>query len=571
MPILPRTAPDVPAYALLASAIVGHRVGVYFRTGQSAAACSDGRDIFLIPPNANEGRWDSIAVQAMLIAEDSLDPSILLNLIGRPRAAQRYLLLEAGRAARALEWRVPGSFVRAVLAVQPDFVSSSPAESCEWALHRKETRSPPPWFGAVLPMMVARRTLQAKWAGAKGGTIAASPACGVADEDVAAEDSKLLKLLSSPFGGGLFADLLGRLMGLVRQAGAQSDKSGAGVVAEGRVSARLGAPGDAQWSSSVSVAAHLTADGSALRYPEWDLRLGRHRENWVSVEEFSPWSEDEPTDLTAIARPPARELLLRLAPLGLALRRRKHESQGEDLEIDNAVKLRADISAVGTGDERVFTALRRKGRDLSVLLLVDNSSSVTDAAADGESIHWKHLRAAHQLAGAFYWLGAEVALYGFHSWGRERVHCLRVLAFGEQISKRVEDRMAQLAPAGFTRIGAAVRHATRRLREQASASNRLILLITDGFSYDTGYEGAYGEADTRSALSEAAVRGVGCVCLCVGSDTEQGKLKRIFGASSLLQLAQADEMARHLPRACNEALRQAQAAAGRHAPLHRLR
>ena len=57
-------------------------------------------------------------------------------------------------------------------------------------------------------------------------------------------------------------------------------------------------------------------------------------------------------------------------------------------------------------------------------------------------------------------------------------------------------------------------------------------MLSDGFAYDHGYEGRYGEADARRALAEARRRGVGCLCLSVGADAEPAALRRVFGAAA---------------------------------------
>lgn len=47
------------------------------------------------------------------------------------------------------------------------------------------------------------------------------------------------------------------------------------------------------------------------------------------------------------------------------------------------------------------------------------------------------------------------------------------------------------------------------LDTRAGIERRLLVVLSDGFAYDDGYQGAYGEAD--AALAEARGRGVG-VC-----------------------------------------------------------
>jgi nitric oxide reductase activation protein len=71
----------------------------------------------------------------------------------------------------------------------------------------------------------------------------------------------------------------------------------------------------------------------------------------------------------------------------------------------------------------------------------------------------------------------------------------------------------------------------------------LLVVLSDGFAYDHGYEGAYGEADARRALAEARRRGTGCLCLSVGARTDAGALRRVFGTAAHATLPHGEYLA----------------------------
>jgi nitric oxide reductase NorD protein len=82
----------------------------------------------------------------------------------------------------------------------------------------------------------------------------------------------------------------------------------------------------------------------------------------------------------------------------------------------------------------------------------------------------------------------------------------------EGLRRTLERRRARppgaLKPGYYTRMGAALRAATRRLAERPERQ-RLLLLLTDGKPNDLDvYEGRYGLEDTREAVREA--RAAGC-------------------------------------------------------------
>lgn len=91
-------------------------------------------------------------------------------------------------------------------------------------------------------------------------------------------------------------------------------------------------------------------------------------------------------------------------------------------------------------------------------------------------------------------------------------------------------RLNQLQPSGYTRLGAGIRGAGEILKTGSDTPNRLLLVLSDGFPYDHGYEGRYAEADASKALEELRADGVACLCLSLGGSTKADALERVFGA-----------------------------------------
>jgi nitric oxide reductase activation protein len=115
-----------------------------------------------------------------------------------------------------------------------------------------------------------------------------------------------------------------------------------------------------------------------------------------------------------------------------------------------------------------------------------------------------------------------------------------VKAFRDRVDLAVRCRLGGLRPSGYTRLGAAIRHGGAILEQRSGAPRRLLIVISDGFAYDHGYEGAYGEADARRALSEARRAGTACVCLSIAARTESDALARVFGTAAYARLPRAE-------------------------------
>jgi hypothetical protein len=118
-------------------------------------------------------------------------------------------------------------------------------------------------------------------------------------------------------------------------------------------------------------------------------------------------------------------------------------------------------------------------------------------------------------------------------------------------------RIAALEPTGFTRLGAAIRHGVHLVRTKAGTPNLILVVVGDGLPYDHGYEGRYAQEDSRRALQEAVVQGVGCACISVGSSTEQQVIERVWGHVSHCRLQDPSELARYVQPLFSNALREA--------------
>ena len=81
------------------------------------------------------------------------------------------------------------------------------------------------------------------------------------------------------------------------------------------------------------------------------------------------------------------------------------------------------------------------------------------------------------------------------------------------------------------------------LETDGGTPRRLLVVLSDGFAYDHGYEGAYGEADARHALAEARRRGTGCLCLSIGASTDADALRRVFGTAAHASLPRVEHLA----------------------------
>ena len=142
--------------------------------------------------------------------------------------------------------------------------------------------------------------------------------------------------------------------------------------------------------------------------------------------------------------------------------------------------------------------------------------------------------------------GDRVALYAFSSLRRDRVFVDVCKDFSEPLGPEVEARIAALKPGFYTRLGAAIRHASFRLGEQPE-QRRLLLILTDGKPNDLDhYEGRFGAEDVRRAVMEARRRGQAVFCEAVDAAT-RAQLPHMFGPAGFAVISRPEKLTAALP------------------------
>ncbi len=561
-------AGDIERYGFLASAIAGRRVTVGWAGRSGALAYSDGQAIFVPPPDPITGAdpWAAITAQAALIGAGSLHASMLRQLVGRPSVARRYLYLEMLRAARVLAVRLPWAFTERPELRSPARTATA-QDSLDLAAGTESLPEPPDYFGRIVPLLGVRAAVSEQgWAALsrkqQRGQMKTAEVPDL-DEDDAGEASRILRLFQNPFAtGNPLSDLLNNILGAGVSKRGREAAAGGGGAAElpvGRVEQALKRGVHAVLSK---LALHmpgpdLATATPAFVYPEWDVHANAYRRDWVFIEETEPFREDGPQAFAHLLKAAPVELRRQLSALGVDQEMHRRQNDGSDLDlgalIECAIELRTGHSPPAL---QVYRTSRRTRRDLAITIIVDISGSTAEEPRGGDSTFKKQLDVAYQLGQVLDSLGDRVAMFGFHSWGRKLVRVVRIKDQAERWSLRVADRMALLEPVGYTRIGAAIRHGTHLLNDTMRLPNRLLVLITDGIAYDQDYELRYAAADAGRALAEARKAGTACVCLCVGSASDTGKLAEVFGAANILVVDEVGQVTGRIRAVCRHALAQ---------------
>jgi nitric oxide reductase NorD protein len=528
-------------FRFLATFIAGRSVDMA-EAPAGEAAHTNGQVIFVSAGRSLAEQRREMLVQSALLGAGSLDQRLVKSLRARPSVTRRYLALEGRRVLAELAIWIP---LAAVFRTDGEPRTATADESLEMARARTKVADPPEWFGVIRPSrLLAPSAGPGTQATNKDVRLEFDP-IDLTDADDDSEqsgESKILKLFETPlFNSRALSNFLRKLFGSSRSpgdstAGAElqvgSVRRAHAVGATARpLHTRIRFTDDDEPGAALGV-------GGAL-HPEWDVFNDRYRPDWCRVIDFPLTAA---ADVSSAGVPRDDVLRRRLSRVGLGPKVLRGRPDGDELDIEALIDLFVDLRSGYSPPDHVYQESRKLARNLGVLILLDASGSATDTDPDGLAVHDHQRRAAATLAVTLEELGDRVAVYGFRSHGRHAVLLPAIKTFGQRFGAAGRARLNQLQPSGYTRLGAGIRGAGEILKTEAGTPNRLLVVLSDGFPYDDGYEGRYAEADAHKALEELRTDGVACLCLSIGAATTTDALERVFGSASYASAATLAEL-----------------------------
>ena len=201
------------------------------------------------------------------------------------------------------------------------------------------------------------------------------------------------------------------------------------------------------------------------------------------------------------------------------LRKMRYQTDGDDLDIEGIVEYVVDKKTRISPTERVYIKRDKKDRDVATAFLVDMSSSTDRKIDDRKRIIDIEKESLLLMCEALEAIRDEYAIYGFSGSGREDCQFYTVKDFGQRYDDRVKGRIGGIYGRQKTRMGPALRHATKRLMS-VDAHVKLLILLTDGKPYDsdTYQDNTYAQEDTKMALREARREKIHLFCVTVDQE-----------------------------------------------------
>ncbi|BBX33363.1 morD [Mycolicibacterium mageritense DSM 44476 = CIP 104973] len=280
-----------------------------------------------------------------------------------------------------------------------------------------------------------------------------------------------------------------------------------------------------------------------------DLDVTPENRPGIPYPEWNAWTESFLRDHVAVVERAAPVRRTGPAPASTDLRRwfREHTHRamtgrlddGSDLDVDSYVRHYIDLATGEASEPKVFRDLLPACRDVATALLLDGSSSL---GIHGGRIFRLELACADALSRAMAQTRERHGIFVFTGNTRHHVEVQCLKDFADP--RFVPPSGSGLAAGGYTRLGAPLRHLTRRLLGQP-AERRLLIVIGDGLISDEGYEGRYAWADAAHAVQEADDAGVSLYYVGVGP-TRVDPLPEVFGPRRSQRIRRVEELPRVL-------------------------
>lgn len=281
-------------------------------------------------------------------------------------------------------------------------------------------------------------------------------------------------------------------------------------------------------NTSISESAEIDSNGFHLTYDEWDFEKRKYKDHFCKVYPKIQLKTDSKYYQNTILKNNSTLLNLRkiLTNLNNKMQQQKRQTQGEEFDIDAITDLYVDVHSKKTPSDKIYLSNRKKEKDLSILLLLDISLS-SDSYAAGNRVIDVEKQVSILFGEILNEFNIDFSIDSFYSKTRNFSTYLTVKDFDENWAI-AKNKVGAIEPSGYTRIGAALRHAGARL-DTRNTKNKWIILISDGKPNDYDkYEGKYGINDVKQALRELNQRDISSYALAIEAQAKY-YLPQMFG------------------------------------------
>lgn len=281
-------------------------------------------------------------------------------------------------------------------------------------------------------------------------------------------------------------------------------------------------------NTNIAESAETIENGSFLNYHEWDFKTKNYKKDFCKVYPRLQMLTDVNYYQKTIAKNASALMGLRkmLTSVNNKMQQQRRQIQGDEFDIDAIIDLYTDVHARKTPSENIYIANRKKEKDISILLLLDVSLS-SDGYAGNNRVIDVEKEVSILFGEILHEFNIDFSIDSFYSKTRNYATYLTLKDFDEPWQK-AKHKIGAVEPNGYTRMGAALRHAGMRLDKRRS-KNKWVILISDGKPNDYDkYEGKYGIQDVKQALRELNEKNIHSYALAIEAQAKY-YLPQMFG------------------------------------------
>ncbi|HFL8819462.1 MAG TPA: VWA domain-containing protein [Candidatus Azoamicus sp. OHIO2] len=271
----------------------------------------------------------------------------------------------------------------------------------------------------------------------------------------------------------------------------------------------------------------ITNEFKKYEYDEWDFNLNAYKKNWCKIFEKKTQIQHNQTysaDFIKKHLSIYKNLILFIRKKILSIKNQKtwikKQKYGHDIDIDTLIDNYSYVKDFNF--ENIYKYKKNITNDISIILLLDSSLST-----DNNLINKKHIFFIKILTLILSLSLEKIIPYEistFYSNTRHDCRYIKLKDFSDTINKKMY-ALTTLVSHGYTRIGPAIRHATKLLTKRQE-KQKIILLLTDGYPTDYDeYEGFYGIKDIKTAITETLIKRIKVKTLVITNQPNTSFLK----------------------------------------------
>ena len=300
-------------------------------------------------------------------------------------------------------------------------------------------------------------------------------------------------------------------------------------------------------NTTISESSEIPTDSFHLSYDEWDYAKRRYKPDFCKVYPKTQIEIDAGYYRKTIQENASTLMGLRkmLTSVNNKYRQQRRQVQGEEFDLDAITDLFVDVHSGHTPSEKIYLSKRKKEKDLSILILLDNSLS-SDGYAAGNKVIDVEKQVSIIFGEILDEFNVDFSIDCFYSKTRNYSTYTSLKGFDDDWNK-AKHRIGAIEPSGYTRIGAALRH-SGALLDQRDTKNKWVILLSDGKPNDYDkYEGKYGINDVKQALRELNQRDINSYALAIEGQAKY-YLPQMFGQNHYQILTTPVELLQSLVR-----------------------